>query len=216
MDRGPDVAPPPIPWLRWIASGLALDAALWLPACRWDLDGWWPRVWLVSLLCWSHLFLLPALFLDPDRSPERLAAVALRGALATAVAEALAVAAGVVTFWVLLFGGLGWMAQGPVPDGAGRWLAMGLFLAPFAAGGIVGALLAARQAVRAQRWRIRFRPVPVAMGGVIAAGALCFPYVQHPVGVMAHGYFALACLALPGLLLTRPRPLPVAPPKWAR
>jgi hypothetical protein len=214
MDREPAIEPPPIPWLGWIARGLALDALLWLPACRWDLDGWWPRAWLVSLLCWSHLFILPALFLDPDRSPERLAAVALRGVWATALADVLAVVTGFVAFWVLVAAGLGLMAQGSLPEQADPRLAGALYVTPFAAAGIVGALSAMKHAMRTQHWRIRFHRGLIALGGAIAACVFCFPFAPHPDNRIAHDYLVLAALALPALLLTRPRVAIPAAPKW--
>ena len=206
LDGGPDRngSGPFLSWRAWIALGLAVDALLWAPACRVGLAFWEPRLWMAMLMCWSHLFFLPALFLDPDHSPERLVRVALRGAVRTAAATVLGAIAGLVT-GIGLFISLALADSGRAPGVVNSFTLLDLWVfGSFATGGVIAALCGARLARGFRGEATGPDRVRVAFSGAIASLLLSGPALWSPKGGPGESFAVLFSLALPCLILARP------------
>jgi hypothetical protein len=203
----------------WIVAGLVLDAALWTPVALTSQGSVAARLAMVTVLCWSHLYCLPVLFLSPGRSLAATILGLLKGAFFVICAILIGSIAGFAAAFILgmpllLLAFIIAKITGPVarPDVVvlSIWLDGCVFL-----GGIAAASAAAVFAQEEPHGPFLPKIRYITLSGAIASTALMpiphsdifFPmpeFALYPRGTTTQSYLALMLIALPGLVLSRP------------
>ena len=199
-------------WARWIGMGLALDAGLWAPFSQMTRAPISLSLLMATLLCWSHIFLLPPIFLG-------------RGMPAFALIGSMVRGLGYCLIYIFLGGCAGFISAciGMILIS----LCLPLMGSPFsilldivsamyliACVGLGGAIAVAGAGLVAEG-ELRI-PAPafwrLAVGGALASVVLvAVPYAIAD-GSGPGSFLALGLAALPSLLLFRRKPQSVAEP----
>jgi hypothetical protein len=199
-------AGPAVPWRRWIGAGLFLDAALWAPFSQMTRTPFLFGLIMATLLCWSHVFLLPLIFLGRGLPRSTLVGGALKGAIFSPFLVSLGA---FVSFISVCFGAalISWFLQPfrhPIPEWV-NMIAIPYYLACMAMGGATAgacAGLVARDELI----------VPAPTFTRLALGAAMASIVMVPwpalsvAGSIGESFLLLLLASLPSLVLFRPNP----------
>lgn len=198
-------------WQIWIGAGVPADLLLWSLVPRVSSPAWGPRLLMVLLLCWTQVFALPTVLFGDGRSFGATIAQMLKGTVLAIAAVIVGFMAGAVAacFFGMTILGLtmihtlsGWADTLCVVI----WLYGSIVL-----GGIAAASVAAIFATNDYRGPAQPKVRYFAASGAIASVALM------PTGPLKleeggwQSYLVLSLIAIPGLLLTRPKGPAAAP-----
>ena len=191
-------------WGRWIGAGLLLDAVLWAPFCQIGRAPFSSGLIMATLLCWSHVFLLPPIFVGRGLPVSALIGGALKGAFFSPLLIFLGLCAGFMSlyFGAVVLGSLSLLLVGrPFPAWLSSiltiWFCACVALGGAIAGACAGLVTRDELVVPAPAfWRL-------ALGGGMAS--IVMVPLALPVSV-AESFVVLLLAALPSLVLFRPKP----------